>query len=133
MSILEGRVFCSHSCGQKSAAARAKKEAKMKKTGSKVSVKYDKSAQKAQNGFKCTVCMQTFIITAKERTLKEHVTAKHGGKKNSRTFEECFPNFGATSAAKGQPANKAEPKTLLKSELKALRKKNKSKRYKGSS
>merc|ERR1719250_208035 len=116
---------------KKSAAARARKEAKMKKTGSKVSVKYDKSVQKAQNGYKCSVCMQTFIITAKERTLREHVTAKHNDKKNPRTFEACFPNFGIKKAAKTE--QKSEPKTLLKSELKALRKKNKSKRYKGSS
>merc|ERR1719250_171865 len=85
---------------KKSAAARARKEAKMKKTGSKVSVKYDKSVQKAQNGYKCSVRMQTFIITAKERTLREHVTAKHSDKKNPRTFESCFPNFGAKKAGK---------------------------------
>merc|ERR1719193_1547220 len=108
-----------------------KKEAKMKKTGSKNSVKFDKNAQKAQNGYKCSVCMQTFIITAKEKSLREHVTARHSDKKNPRTFKECFPNFGVQSA--GKTEKKAEPKTLLKSELKALRKKNKSKKYKGSS
>ena len=117
--------------GQKSAAARAKKEAKMKKKGSKVSVKFDKKAQKAQHGYKCSVCMQTFIITAKERSLREHVTARHSDKKNPRTFKQCFPNFGLQDA--GKTEKKEEPTTLLKSELKALRKKNKSKNYKGSS
>merc|ERR1712173_404821 len=89
---------------------------------------------------KCKICMQTFMCTAKEVVLRNHVEQKHTSKKTSFTFEQCFPTFGQTkvvSAAKQEKSDKKAAKAkeiagMKKADLKAMAKKNKKKKYKGS-
>merc|ERR1712003_523061 len=100
---------------------------KMKKSGVAKSVKFDKNSQKDQQAYKCVICMQTFMCTAKEVVLRNHVEQKHSSKKNKKTFEECFPTFGTVkvvSAAKQAEQKKKNAKKnatagMTKQELKA--------------
>merc|ERR1719262_275659 len=103
--------------GQKSAAARARKQEKLKKQKSAKSTKYDSKVQSDQKAFKCKICMQTFMVTAKKPVLEAHVTSKHSGK-TAKTFEQCFPDFGKAKA----PVAKVVQKTKTKEQLKAERK-----------
>ena len=82
---------------QKSAAARAKN---LKEKGPSEA---DRAASKAKSekdkaGFKCAICLQTFMISTKPSGLFLHVKSKHD--KEIATPEKCFP------ALKGfDPAN----------------------------
>jgi transcription elongation factor Elf1 len=70
---------------QKSAMARAKKQAEAKGGEAKSSLKDNNKA-----AVKCAICMQSFSVTVREPELKQHVDAKHSGK-NGKTLEQCFP------------------------------------------
>jgi len=72
--------------GQKSATARARrqKELEAKAKGSQL------KANAAALSVKCSICLQTFICTTTESKLKEHSDNKH----STKTFAECFPDFG---------------------------------------
>jgi len=61
---------------QKSAAAREKK---LKDTGKTPEQRAAASAkaEKDRNGFKCKICMTTFMINVKPPTLYLHMTSKH--------------------------------------------------------
>jgi hypothetical protein len=50
-----------------------------------------KKNAKAATAHICTVCMQSFSNTAREKELSEHVESKHT--KLGKTMLECFPNY----------------------------------------
>merc|ERR1719190_299313 len=91
--------------GQKSATARARNLAKQKSSNKK-SVKYDAAAKANNQAYKCAVCMQTFMVTAKRAVLETHVEGKHASK--GKTFADCFPTFGkvTVTAVKSKPETK---------------------------
>ena len=72
----------------------AKQRKAKKNQKSKALSTHSKEHQKLAAANICQICRQSFPNTAKEATLKAHVDAKHSGKM-SKTFQECFPTFGA--------------------------------------
>ncbi|KAK9823401.1 hypothetical protein WJX72_002500 [[Myrmecia] bisecta] len=77
--------------GQKSATARARKQAeaaKAAKGGSQL--KHNAAAQ----SIICATCRQTFLCNSTAAKLKEHSDSKHP----KQTFEQCFPGQTAPSA-----------------------------------
>ena len=61
---------------QKSAAAREKKNKEQGKTPEERAIAKAKAA-KDKEGFKCKICMTTFMINVKPPTLYLHMTSKH--------------------------------------------------------
>ena len=58
-------------------------------------------AEKDRNAKKCLVCLQTFMISSKDKLLYDHVVAKHD--KLIKEPEKCFPHL------KGFDPNAPEP------------------------
>ena len=58
-------------------------------------------AEKDRNAKKCLVCLQTFMISSKDKLLYDHVVAKHD--KFIKEPEKCFPHL------KGFDPNTPEP------------------------
>ena len=48
-------------------------------------------AEKDRNAKKCLVCLQTFMISSKDKLLYDHVVAKHD--KLIKEPEKCFPHL----------------------------------------
>mmetsp|Transcript_1739 Transcript_1739/g.5236 ORF Transcript_1739/g.5236 Transcript_1739/m.5236 type:complete len:139 (-) Transcript_1739:8-424(-) len=72
---------------QKSAAAREKNMKAKGKTAEERAASKAK-AEKDKCGFKCLICMQTFLVSATPKQLFTHVTSKHD--KLTATPEQCF-------------------------------------------
>lgn len=71
---------------QKSAAKRAKNQAKEKKKGAGSQLKVNASA----NTIVCKVCYNSFMCTASATILAEHAKNKH-----EKTLTQCFPDVKA--------------------------------------
>mmetsp|Transcript_33692 Transcript_33692/g.40704 ORF Transcript_33692/g.40704 Transcript_33692/m.40704 type:complete len:92 (+) Transcript_33692:205-480(+) len=77
--------------GQKSATARARKQAELAKNANKGS-QLDSNAKSMS--IMCNICRATFMCTSTEAKLKEHSDSKHP----KNTFQECFPCFDPNAA-----------------------------------
>jgi hypothetical protein len=107
--------------GQKSAAARQKNLEKMgsQKTDEERKAAALKAAKDAVH-YKCTICLQTFMINATPPLLYQHVIAKHPSGTNPGT---CFPSLAGYDPNKPvalAPVAAAPPKPKKKKPEAAL-------------
>ena len=63
-------------------------------------------AEKDRNAKKCLVCLQTFMISSKDKLLYDHVVAKHD--KLIKEPEKCFPHTSRAST-RTRPSPPASP------------------------
>ena len=77
--------------------ARARKAAQKKSKGSQL------DAIKNAQTLTCKTCYSSFMCTATQGVLQQHIDAKHSG----ATFAQCFPDFdpNAAKAAKKKKKN----------------------------
>ena len=71
-------------------------------------------AEKDRNAKKCLVCLQTFMISSKDKLLYDHVVAKHD--KLIKEPEKCFPHL------KGFDPNAPEPTGIAVAQAAAKKK-----------
>ena len=71
-------------------------------------------AEKDRNAKKCLVCLQTFMISSKDKLLYDHVVAKHD--KLIKETEKCFPHL------KGFDPNAPEPTGIAVAQAAAKKK-----------
>ena len=69
-------------------------------------------AEKDRNAKKCLVCLQTFMISSKDKLLYDHVVAKHD--KLIKEPEKCFPHL------KGFDPNAPEPTGIAVAQAAAM-------------
>jgi len=71
----------------KAATARARKAKEQQKKGAGSQLQTNAKA----SNIICNVCKQTFMCTAKQQTLQEHLDKKHA----KLSLNDCFPDFVA--------------------------------------
>ena len=76
---------------QKTAMARAKKQAKEAASGKAHSPEERKKMEAAKNSIQCQLCLQGFMGTAREAELQQHIDNKHA--KANTTIAACFPTY----------------------------------------
>ena len=80
---------------QKSATARAKKQAKEASAGKKHSTEDVKKQVAANNVVQCNICLIGFPRTVKQVELQQHLDNKHA--KAGKTVAEVYPAFTPTA------------------------------------
>lgn len=97
---------------QKSAAAR---ERKLKDTGKTPEQRAAASAKakKDKEGFKCSICMTTFMINVKPPTLYLHMTSKHPDLKDCGLCFDSMKDYDPDDP-KGEKAAAAAKKVVVK-------------------
>ena len=83
--------------GQKSAMARAKKQAKEAAAGKASSSEDRKKHEATKTQIQCTICLQGFMGTAREPELQQHLDSKHP--KAGATLATAFPAFTGVTPA----------------------------------
>ena len=76
----------------KTANARARKNAADAAAGSASSAESRKVQATANAAIMCKICMSTFPKTVRKPELEQHIESKHA--KAKKTMEDCFPGYG---------------------------------------
>ena len=76
-------------------------------------------AEKDRNAKKCLVCLQTFMISSKDKLLYDHVVAKHD--KLIKEPEKCFPHLKGFDPNAPEPTGIAVAQAAAKKKVKKVR------------